>query len=121
MGYRSDVSALIYGDGRSQEGYDLLKTLMNTTFKEAYGAWDSQCEWHDHKRALEFKIEGVKWYDSYPDVQNFMRMLEIVGDMDGLNCEFLRVGEDNDDIEQMNNGNDLLYALSVTRTIEVDL
>jgi hypothetical protein len=121
MGYRSQVAAVIYGDGLSQEKYDLLKTLMNTTFKEAYTEFESNAEWHDGKRVLEFKVGYVKWYDSYPDVQNFMRMLEIVGDMDGLNYEFVRVGEETNDIDQMQNGEDLRYALSVTRSIEVDL
>jgi len=121
MGYRSDVTALIYGDGLNQEKYDLLKTLMNTAFKAVYTEFESNAEWHDHKRALEFRMEGVKWYDSYPDVQNFMRMLEIIGDMSGLNYEFVRVGEETDDIEQTQDGEDLRYALSVTRSIEVDL
>jgi hypothetical protein len=121
MGYRSDVTTLIYGDGLSQEKYDLLKTLMNTTFKGVYDEFEANAEWHDHKRALEFRMENVKWYESYSDVQNFMQMLNDIGDMSGLNYEFIRVGEETDDIEQLQNGEDLRYALSVSRSIEVDL
>ena len=121
MGYRSDVAVVIYGDGLSQEKYDLLKTLMNTTFKEAYTEFESSAKWHGHKRALEFKMEDVKWYDSYPDVRSFMNMLDKVGELEGFNYEFVRVGEETDDIEQTQRGEDLRYALSVTRSIEVDL
>jgi len=121
MGYRSQVAVVIYGDGRSQESYDLLKTLMNTTFKEAYTAFDGCAEWHDGKRVLEFKMEDVKWYDSYPDVRNFMQMLDDIGDMSGLNYEFLRVGEESEDIETTSEGSYPEYILSVTRSIQVDL
>ena len=121
MGYRSDVTTLIYGDGLSQQGYDLIKTLMNTTFKDTYQEWGSHFEWRDHKRVLQFETESIKWYDSYPDVKSFMDMLDAIGDIAGLNYEFIRVGEDTDDIEQQQRGEDLRYALSVTRSIEVDL
>jgi hypothetical protein len=121
MGYRSDVAVVIYGDNRDSKKYDLLKTLMNTTFKEAYEAWDSQCEWHDHKCALEFKIEGVKWYDSNPGVQSFMLMLSDIGSIEGLNYEFIRLGEDDTDIDYQEAGELCENLLSITRSIEVDL
>jgi len=121
MGYRSDVTTLIYGDGLNQQGYDLIKTLMNTTFKGVYDEWESNFEWLDHKRVLQFETEAIKWYDSYPDVKSFMDMLDVIGDIAGLNYEFIRVGEDDDDIEKQQRGEDLRYALSITRSIEVDL
>jgi len=121
MGYRSQVAVVIYGDGRDAEKYALLKTLMNTTFKEAYTDFDGCAEWHDDKHVLEFKMEDVKWYEGYSDVQNFMLMLNAIGDMSGLNYEFIRIGEDADDIDEQYGGNNCEYILSVTRAIEVDL
>ena len=121
MGYRSDVAVVIYGDARDPEKYALIKTLMNTTFKEAYTEFDGNAEWHDDKHVLEFKMENVKWYDNYPDVKLFMAMLEDIGDIEGLNYELMRVGEDTKDIERKSEGEYIEYILTVTREIQVDL
>jgi hypothetical protein len=123
MGYRSDVTVLIYPDNGEQnaERYDTLKVLMNTTFKETYEAWEDSFDWLDNHRVLKFAVESVKWYDSYPDVQNFARMLDDLGEMEGLNYEFMRVGEEYDDLEQAQRGNDLQYHLGLSRHIEVNL
>ena len=123
MGYRSDVAVVIYGDGRDAEKYELIKTLMNTAFKDVLIDFKSNAEWHDnaHTNVLEFKLEDVKWYDNHPEVQRFMHMLDEIGDIEGLNYEFLRVGEDADDIESKSEGQYIEYILSVTRSIRVDL
>jgi hypothetical protein len=121
MGYRSQVAVVIYGDSRDAEKYALLKTLINTTFKEAYTEFDGCAEWHDDKHVLEFKMEDVKWYDNRPDVKLFMVMLDDIGEIEGLNYEFVRIGEDDNDIETLQGGNDCVYILSVSRSIEVDL
>ena len=122
MGYRSDVAVVIYGDVRdNDERYALLKTLMNTTFKDVYTEFEGNAEWHDGKRVLEFKMEDVKWYESYSEVKRFMTMLDDIGEIKGLNYEFVRVGEEVEDIETKSEGNYPEYILSVTRSIEVDL
>jgi hypothetical protein len=121
MGYRSDVSTVIYGDDRNPEKYALLKTLMNTTFKVAYDAWSACAEWHDTKHVLEFQIEDVKWYESYPEVMAFLTMLENLREIEGYNYEFVRVGEDDDDIDRQSEGNQCEYLINVCRSIEVEL
>jgi hypothetical protein len=121
MGYRSQVAVVIYGDQRDPEKYALLKTLMNTTFKEAYTEFDGNAEWHDDKYVLEFKMEDVKWYDNYSEVRLFMAMLDDIGEIEGFNYEFIRIGEDAKDIEDQQGGECGEYILSVSRSIEVDL
>lgn len=121
MGYRSQVAVVIYGDSRDAEKYALLKTLMNTTFKEAYTEFDGNAEWHDDKHVLEFAMEDVKWYDGYGDVQKFMKMLEDIVDIEGFNYEFIRIGEDANDVEEQYGGNDCEHILRVSRAIEVEL
>ena len=121
MGYRSDVAVVIYGDDRAAEKYALLKTLMNTTFKVAYDAWSACANWHDTKHVLEFFIEDTKWYESYPDVAAFITMLENLREIEGYNYEFMRVGEDDTDIEGESHGNQCEYLIRVTRSIEVEL
>lgn len=121
MGYRSDVAVVIYGDDRNPEKYALLKTLMNTTFKEAYDAWGNCAIWHDDKCVLEFKIEDVKWYESYPDVIAFTTMLENLQEIEGYNYEFVRIGEEDDDVERQTHGDQHEYLIRVCRSIEVEL
>lgn len=122
MGYRSDVAVVIYGDARTNdENYALVKTLMNTAFKDVFTEFESNAEWHDNARVLEFKFESVKWYENYPDVGRFMAMLDKIGEIEGLNYEFMRVGEDTEDIEHKSAGEYSEYFLSVTRSIRVGL
>jgi hypothetical protein len=132
MGYRSDVMAVIYPDATSDEDsalkYEQLKVLMQTTFKELMeDGFGADMEWVDGKQVLKFNITNVKWYDSYPDVQRFTAMLDSFGsgcDEDGIEgycTEFMRVGEDYDDVEQSSSGHNLCYYLSVNREIVCDV
>ena len=121
MGYRSTIAVAIYGDDRDADKYGLLKTLMNTTFKEVYAENDDCAEWLDHTHVLMFRFEDVKWYETYPDVIRFTTMLEEIEGLGDYNFEFVRIGEDDDDIERRNGGDNCLYLLSVARAIQVDL
>ena len=121
MGYRSTIAVAIYGTDRDADQYGALKTLMNTTFKEAYAENDAYAEWLDDKYVLMFRFEDVKWYETYEDVIRFTTMLTEIEELGDYNFEFVRVGEDADDIETRHGGNDCEYILSVTRTIQVDL
>lgn len=124
MGYRSDVTVAIYPDERNQEKYDTLKVLMGTTFKDVN--FDDCMNWHDNKCALVYNIIDMKWYDSYPEVQAFLRMLaSLAGETEdgigGYNYEMVRLGEDADDTEQSQGGDYIEYCLSVNRDVSVDL
>ncbi len=120
MGYRSDVTALIYpvSSEHSLIEYDKLKTLMNTTFKDFFKSWDEHFEWDDKHRALKFEIESVKWYDGYPDVEQFGKFLSDIQELE-YEYEIMRVGEEDTDIEYDSTGDAQGY-LSVSRTIEVN-
>jgi hypothetical protein len=120
MGYRSEVKALIYPASGDQNllQYEQLKVLMNTTFKDVYEAWgDEWFTWDDKHRVLKFSAESVKWYESYPDVAKFSPFLDEAHKL-GYEYEFIRVGEDIDDIEDDSTGDAEGY-LYVQRTIEV--
>jgi hypothetical protein len=120
MGYRSDVQALIYpanGDTNLLE-YDKLKLLFGTTFKDVFEAWGPDYfSWDDKHRVLKFDANSVKWYDSYPEVASFPKFLADVQEL-GYEYEFIRIGEEDDDIETDSTGdaNGFMY---VSRTIEV--
>ena len=126
MGYRSDVTALIYPEGGEHNlmHYDKLKLLMNTTFKDLYNEWggerefDDGWEWDDNHRVLQFVCTSVKWYDSYPEVQQFGEFLAKIQEL-GYEYEVIRIGEEDTDIEYDSTGDAMGY-LSVRRSIEVE-
>lgn len=128
MGYRSNLMVLIYPDVEKmqdfQSCYDQLKVLMATTFKavsEEFG--DPYMTWMDKDRVLKFDIPDVKWYPSYPDVQMFEAMLETFRseEIAGYCTEFVRTGEEADDIEERRSGENNQYYLSVRTSIDCNI
>jgi len=116
MGYRSNIRCLIYPMDKAEadaptlvDNYHALKTVMNTTFKEVMNSWSEHIVFDDDHSLIDFAIDDVKWYESYPDVSAFMQMIHEVED---LGYEFVRVGEDNGDIEclESNNHNGYLHV-----------
>lgn len=124
MGYRSAVMALVYPattgetDARAEQ-YELLKTLMNTSYKFVWEELGNCFEWVDRDELLKFACSDVKWYPSYPDVQAFEKFIEEIEAM-GYDTEFIRVGENYDDIETKYSDN-AAYHLSVRITIESEV
>jgi hypothetical protein len=121
MGYRSDVKALIYplGGEHNLLEYDKLKLLFNTTFQDVFEAWgEDYFSWNDKHRVLEFDANSVKWYDSYPEVQRLAKFLSEVQEL-GYEYEFLRIGEEDEDIEADSTGDAENY-MYVERTIQVN-
>jgi len=138
MGYRSEVIALIYPDigdcaGEPERGrglYNQLKLLMATTFKDLlegeemeFGAYMS---WNDAEGVLKFDLKDVKWYDSYPEVQAFMAMLQAFAEgnddsIEGYSTEFIRIGEDSDDTHTCVTGENVRHYLCVHRSISCNI
>lgn len=126
MGYRSNLVALIYPDTgtkhEDKEPYEALKTLMNTAFKEVADTFSIDMEWHDDSSCLKFDLQDVKWYETYPDVQAFTRMMSFFRDEEHGYCtEFIRIGEDYDDLENYQTGHHVVGYLHVRREIECDV
>lgn len=118
MGYRSEVMALVYTYNQPLK-YEALKTLMNTAFKEIFDEWGNDFEWVDGANVLRFEVDDVKWYDSYGAVRRFHAFLEGVERL-GYSTEFVRIGEDNDDVEMMSSRDSCGY-LNVARRIVSDV
>jgi hypothetical protein len=127
MGYRSDVMALIYPDWHNEEDerekYEQLKVLMATTFKAVSDEFgDPYMVWMDKDCVLQFTLEGVKWYPSYPDVKMFDQMMAaFLDDIEGYCTEFVRIGEDSDDTEERHTGDNNQYYLRVRRSIDCNV
>jgi hypothetical protein len=122
MGYRSDVHALFYTT--IKEDLPVLKLYMDENFpKEVCG--DLEEIGSNRIYGYEFKPENVKWYSGYEDVQAFdafkTKYLALLDEQEGIKTwcfEFVRVGEDDDDIEREQHDSE--YVLSVSRRIEAD-
>ena len=133
MGYRSDLVVLIYPDVDKREDeaakYEQLKLLMATTFKEVIDLhFYEDLTWVDSDHVLKFAIDDVKWYPSYADVQMFEKMVSMFkgsGDDDedikGYCTEFVRIGEESDDVEEVHTGHNTHYYLQVRRTIDCNV
>lgn len=127
MGYRSNLMVLIYPDVEKMEDeqplYDQLKVLMATTFKAVSDEFgDPYMKWQDNDRVLKFSLEGVKWYPDYPEVQMFENMLSAFdGEIEGYCTEFVRIGEESDDVEDRYTGDNRRYYLHVRREIDCDI
>ena len=120
MGYRSELTVVIYGNGRNLEQYEALKVFMNTTFVSVYKEWESTVEWND-RGVLIFRIEDVKWYDSYSDVKEFNAMLDVLANELEYNYEMIRLGEEDDDTERTTGGDNVEWMLNVGRSVNVDI
>jgi hypothetical protein len=135
MGYRSQVHALIYGPedkicalvakhvlegGNVFEHFkdDIRRFKTKRSVYTATEAHDGRAyAWIEHEiEVIELRGDSWKWYDDYPDVQAWEAlMLEAATEFDCI-TEFVRIGEDSNDIQvEMNvedGGDAYLYVSS---------
>lgn len=140
MGYRSDVRSLIYGDPGKIDALIAKHALLGT---KGHGIMDDvriyeilrpigeplpQAEQVPGPvryaevtyRCIDLEGNGWKWYSVYPDVAFWTELLAEAAEME-LNTEFMRIGEEPDDIEvEINIVDDGESYLSVDRTINCD-
>ena len=125
MGYRSDVVAVFYTYETTQ--FPSIKLFIDENMPEFFKGNDHMSVFETAKglRGIKFNIPSVKWYPSYPEVRQFEQTLEkfkeLSAEVDSKwCCEFVRVGEEVEDIEehQSYNAENLIY---VSRTIESDV
>lgn len=126
MGYRSDVTAVFYCEPKD---YPAMKLFIDENIETE---WLKEC-FKEEDRAngkgkfILFQADDVKWYESYPDVQEFDKMVERFKELaDGEGSEltwayeFARIGEEINDIEE-HASNDADYVLHVNRVIDIEI
>ena len=129
MGYRSDVAIAIYGEEGQMAAF-IAATRLQENVAEVF----TECEIYPYLGTafdpnndtpmvmLTAEFSDVKWYDGYPDVDRWNRFLVLAQDHDDhINCEYARIGEENEDTEFQFNGPDVQFHLSIRREISVDL
>ena len=138
MGYRSDVAYTIRftsGDERAEASFYTFiaeakaKAATAPCFSEEQKNWSGGNGFIvDAERfRINFACDDVKWYESFPDVQCHEALISLasewVNDEDnnsGIAYMFVRIGEDNNDIEQREGG-DVDYGwVQVCRSIDRD-
>ena len=125
MGYRSQLAACISVDvvRKEDERGSLYFDYDRAKFKEMIGfvklsrfyqLWQVENNadadsfgWKDGK----FILYGAdrKWYPDYEDVKAWNEMWENMQDIEGISGYFVRVGEETNDIEEMEFGDDPCY------------
>ena len=111
MGYYSNVRAIT-----TKKGYERFLELIyddDRWFIDNYPGF-SRTEYDD---TVLFGWNDVKWYEEYSEVDAVMGALEIIAS-DGHPFEYLRIGEELDDIEVREHDPDKLNRhIAIARTI----
>ena len=130
MGYRSEVGMIL-----STEAYELLvcelekervDRILNNNNPDKFNSTidlldmmenDGASNLPENSTDIIFYYSWIKWYDSYGEVQFVERMLDMMEERD-LAYSFLRIGEENKDIDaRYNRLEDLCIYMHASRTI----
>jgi hypothetical protein len=129
MGYRSDLALVVYPDYRDdpsdttkvdteyEHKYQTLKLLMNTQFKDVNEGWSPKFD--DPRQMMLIQATDIKYYDDFPETQALERLKDEIVEL-GYCMEFIRIGEESDDIHETYEGNRVEYVLRVSRSIEIN-
>ena len=151
MGYRSEVAYgvkvddIVWNDQATEEEKNLsadgIFLLMLTEMQQdpiASKCFDDTYEINEHltidkeARTICFHTEELKWYDDYEDVKAHERMYQIMEEYaenfeakenmhNPISCNFARLGEEFDDIEEKPAGDDPYSVISLYRGMSVDI
>lgn len=125
MGYRSDITAVFYC---RHDQWPAMKLFVDENFPTVGGLIRDE-DLHEftgkHIRGFKYEVQGWKWYPNYPEVIAFNafanRFMEVADeDTTRWAYEFVRLGENTDDIEDTYSTY-ADYVLNVSRSIEMNI
>ena len=134
MGYRSDVAYTIRFNSDHDENnkQSFFTFLAEAKARAATAACFLEREWvefvvDEARFRINFAADGVKWYESYEDVKCHEALIDLASEWasdadnhSGIGYMFVRVGEENDDVEQKYGGVCDYGWLDVHRSISRD-
>ena len=121
MGYRSDVSAVIWADKKDQTVFKEFIGKVKLALPEFFTDWKASDYGWDAD-SFVFYVESVKWYESYEEIMRFDKLWEIAQGIEGISGKFVRIGEEDDDIEQNSFGEDPPHdSIFVSRAIHLEV
>ena len=124
MGYRSDVTMVIYPKFGHRDKFAALKLYVDENLPDQF-----EVVGEGYDRYLHCYIEGVKWYDSYEEVDAYNKAFSKWEDMFRdeeepeaplFHFEFMRVGEEYEDV-QYECSNYSAHVLNLSREVYIDL
>lgn len=121
MGYRSEVAMAIYGNTEAMN--DIIK-YFDEEFEKLSD--DTKQFIKDEINITDNKIivhyDSIKWYEWYDYVLFFNDVWKYSEqfDTDGINGEYIIIGEALDDIEEQSFGDNRKWMLTITRTININ-
>lgn len=128
MGYYSEVRAVVYGEDKDKLQALITKyklsdaQFFDALFFEQYELSNEQRSYSPQRLSVaEFCHDNVKFYEDSKYVQEFRQMLLDAANVFDLNYEFVRVGENYDDIECSALGKDVQGLLQVKTEVLRDL
>lgn len=119
MGYRSDVAICIYGPKDKMTAL-VAAARIQGCMPETNDSGLHMFDYDDSKHMIHAFYEEVKWYDGYEDVDTWHEFLGQAAEFDDLSTEFIRIGENYDDIEANRHG-EHQYFLGANRSVRVEL
>jgi hypothetical protein len=134
MGYRSEVAYTIRftSDHDEKNKQSFYTFLAEAKSKAATAPCFAEQGWHefevDERRfRINFSAENVKWYESFEDVECHMALLDLAAEWANdesnnseIGYKFVRVGEDDEDIEHKEGGEYDWGWVQVNRSIDRD-
>ena len=130
MGYRSEVGMIL-----SAESYELLvcelekervDRILNNNNPDKFSSTidlldemenDGASNLPENSTDIIFYYSWIKWYDSYDEIRFIERMLDMMEERD-LAYSFLRIGEENQDIDaRYNRSEDLCIDMYASRSV----
>lgn len=122
MGYRSYVEIRIAGPRDVVMGAiagAVLQSPSQIHIQEALKAYRViQHPTRPEQVIAGFTGEHVKWYADYPDVQAIESIWRACEGFEGVDTAFVRIGEENEDIETHYSGDDPYDLAVAVRSIE---
>ena len=120
MGYRSDVKAVFY---TTEDRAPALKLYVTENFPEDLAGQLKPID-NGHYMGFMFDDRDVKWYPNHPEVIAFNQFVSNyleLAEQEEIQWayEFVRVGEDSDDVEETHSDH-ADYQLRVVRSIDSD-
>jgi hypothetical protein len=115
MGYRSDVRSFIRGKTKLVTALMVRARLEGNKAMELFEA-HTNIEPNGKDTEIYLEIDDIKWYSDREDVRGWENLLDIAEDMQ-LEWEFIRSGEDLDDVDHRIGSDQGEYEFFVSKSI----
>lgn len=126
MGYRSDVKyVILFKTEEQRQAFKLEAMLVAADIESGLDVinndWEYKIDLHDVDFPYQIRVhyEDVKWYESTPWVDMQERLMQLARDNYEGGFVFLRLGEEDDDVEAQSGVHDDKIHVYVDNYIEL--